>query len=296
MVPATKKRNGIKEATEVRMDMDRVASVVVAPGSDSALCAWPVPSETTVLGVKGKILINGDAQVDWKRVWGYAVDGFFMEINDDLLSTAVDAIFDAVVPKYVATLGFDIDEEGATSAPGYEPGEIRNDLLGGADAPEHIYQHRDIRGLIDSMGPMVITEHTDWAYLPVDKLSIIRKGAKRADGMSALAFAYSSPSMDGLTTENKLMPNFGGTVHSEWLWLKYLDQVLELAMVEMLGLTELGAESPYEDQLDFLEAMISSANTITAASSLIATTANVFMAATMRFHTVGSMRIVLASD
>jgi len=132
-------------------------------------------------------------------------------------------------------------------------------------------------------------------YIPVDKFSISRQGNKRADSNSMLAFSLSSPANDALTTETKIFPNFGGTARSEWIWLRMLDQVLEHAIVEMLGLTETGAEDPYEKLLDLLEFLISSANSMDG-GQFADVLWEVSMVGTMDFYTPGKMRIRLASD
>lgn len=279
----------------MRMKMDRFASRSVAQATDEALCSWPVPAETTVKGVQGRISCIGTIGQTTTSVNPYAVNGWFLELPDDLLETAVDTILDAVIPKYSGTLGFDFDEESADAQPGFEPGEIRNDLLGSNDAPEHIYQRRKYVTFPDVGSYHVVTEHTAFAYIPRDSFSVSRKGNRRADGNSAVAFQFSSPANDALTTETKLFPNFSGTARSEWIWLRMLDQVLEHAIVEMVGLTDVGAESPYDNLLDLLEFLISSANSMDGGLYLDNTWV-VHMQATMDYSTQGKERIRLASD
>lgn len=277
------------------MKMDRFAHRTVAAATDEALCAWPVPAECTVRGVKAKVSCVGAVGQITTSVNPYAVNGWLLELPDDLLETAVDAIMDAVIPKYTGTLGFDFDDEGTTTSPEFEPGEIRNELLGANDMPEHIYQRRKYIEFPDVGSYHVVTEHTLFHFIPRDRFSISRTGNKRADGNSALAFSFSSPANDALVTETKLFPSFGGTGRSEWIWLRMLDQILEYAIVAMLALTQAGAETPYQNLLDLLEAMISSANSMDG-GTYVDNLWHVNMVGTMDFYTPGSIRIRLASD
>lgn len=274
--------------------MDRFTNLAVAAGTDVGLCAWAVPEDGVVLDVKASCKIMSGASLALAAVVGYAVDGWFFQIPNDFHESAVNAILDGVIPKYTAALSFDFDTETANAAPGYEPGEIRNDVLAQSDGPQHIYQRRKFLGFADGGPYHVTTEHTVHGWHPRDRFSIQRSGPMKARGISGLAFVISSPDMDALTTETKLMPTFGGTAKSEWAWLKYLDQAMELAVVQMLGLTETGAETPYTDLLDFIEFMISSANVMTTALTAIAWT--VFMAGSATMSVPGRFRARLSSD
>lgn len=276
----------------MRMQRDRFADDTVNSGTDEVLCAWAVPAETTILSIKGHVLMNGTSSLNHTNNCAYAMDGWVFEIPDDLMETAVSAVYDAMVAKYSGTLGFDFDEEVADTAPGWEPGEIRNDLLGMVDAPDHIYQRRKYLGFADAHGYHEITAGSVWGWIPVDKYSISREGARKADGMSVCCFAASSPSNDALVSETKVFPTFGGTAKSEWLWLKYLDQALENAMVSMLGLV---SGAPFDNLLNLIEFEISSANVI-GAGGLTDVNWTTFMAASMMWESGSKARIRLASD
>lgn len=277
------------------LQRDRFAYDTVLAGTDEALCAWSVPAETTVLSVKGTVLMTGLTDLGHARRASYAMDGWMLELPDDLMETAISTVYDALVPKYVASLSFDFEDEVADTSPGFEPGEIRNDLLGMVDQPDHIYQRRKILGFPNTKGYHETVPGSSWAFVPSDHYSISRVGRRTADGMSAVIFGCSSPENDGLSSETKLFPNFGGTARSEWLWLKFLPQLLDKAIVEMLGLTETGAETPYENLLDLLEFEISSANVLNI-THLSDMTWDVYMAATMKWETTDKARIRLASD
>lgn len=275
---------------------DRFASAAVTTGTDGVLCAWAVPAETSVISIKANVQVLSTTKVEFNAGrMAYAMDGWFLELPDDLMESTTESIYDALVPKYVASLSFDFEDEVADTAPGYEPGEIRNDMLGMVDDQRHIYQRRKILGFPGHRGYHETTPAVSWAHIPVDDFSISRKGMRKADAMSAVIFGLSSPSNDGLTAENKLFPNFGGTARSEWIWMRFLPQMLDKAVVAMLGLTQSGAETPYDDLLDLLEFEISSANNL-GGGSIVDTTWQVWMAATMKWRTDAHMRIKLASD
>lgn len=280
----------------MRMSRDRFSLQTVVTATDAVLCAWSMPAETTMLSVKANVKMTSvtDHSHINSRV-AYALDGWFLELPDDLMESAVETIYDALVPKYKAALSFDFEDETPDTDPGYEPGQIRNDLLGTVDDQRHIYQRRKILGFPDHRGYHETTPGTVWAYIPVDSFSISRKGPRTAKAMSAVIFSASSPANDALTSENKLFPTFGGSARSEWLWLRYLDQMLDNAVVAMLGLTETGAETPYEELLDLIEFEISSAN-VMSAQGILDTSWQAWMAGTMEWKTGARMRIQLASD
>lgn len=276
------------------IQMDRFCNVSVAAGTDQGLLAWAVPEDGVVHSVKATGKMATSLPLGIANVCAYAVDGWLFQIPNDFMESAVNAILDGVIPKYTGALSFDFDTETADAAPGYEPGEIRNDILAQSDGPQHIYQRRKFLGFADGVQYHVKTEHTEHEWFPRDRFSLERAGPMLARGMSGMAFICSSPNNDALTSETKLMPTFGGTAKSEWAWLKYLDEALDLAVVAMLGLTETGAETPYVDLLDFIEFMISSANVMS--SGLTDVGWLVFMAGTATIQVPGRVRARLASD
>lgn len=248
------------------ISMERISQRQVATNSDLVIAAYPVPRESKILGMNANVKTrvgNVPAQ-PLEDIVGYGVDGYIVTLQDDHLADTYDIMWDELVPKASETLGFDFVLS-SNSAPATEPGEMVQSILPRLLNQQHIYHKMRWMGVQDAPQLMrVITEHTVYAYMPMDQFSINIGEQPFNDMEKALLIGFSSPSMNFAAGEpTGVMPTFGGTIHSEWLWLAYLDQMLEYAIVGMLALTETGAETPYDDLLDFLEHLISSNMIIT---------------------------------
>ncbi len=85
-------------------------------------------------------------------------------------------------------------------------------------------------------------------FIPSDLVTIRVKKNFYVDQPSVLVLALASPSFDDTVTAAQ-----GPPVENEWARVKYITEVMKMAQIDLFGLTETGAETPWEDATDLLQ-------------------------------------------
>lgn len=240
----------------MRLIGERWSQINVAAGSDKVLMGYPVPAGGIMNGVKSEIKVIGPESTPYNQAAAYGYTGFVVPIIDPDSGADYDAIWDAAIPKDVAEAAnvFDLDTGAADLTPEFELGEP--DWAGGvldyvSNNPVEIFRKRKLLTLADvAVGYVSVDSATD-TFTPVDKFRADIKRNVRVDTPSMVLFGFSSPSMDVVSTSQKTIPT-----EDEWTIYRYLRMTLENAFVNLIGMTEAGAETPYSDMADFVGKLI----------------------------------------
>ncbi len=162
-----------------------------------------------------------------------------------------------------------MDTSGADTAPFYEAGQGSPNQVGGMgnqEPKDRIYRRRQIISFVTS--PRGFLDGTPDTYVPGDAFHLSAKKGWSADYWSVAAVAIGLPFMSEVTTT---VPTLPGT-EARWLQNKYIEVVLEQAWMEMSGLIEAGAETPWEDAAAFIEDILEPTVIETTAARLQGTT------------------------
>lgn len=230
---------------------------LLAPaGADTVIGGVVVPSECTLNNVWGEVHVIGTVAIDHDRAVMYGAGGYMLPVEDPNATNAFQTIWDTMVPKDAdfAAGALDLDAESANTAPEFEPGEPNINRLMDLqvnDESNRFFKRRKL--LTFANRPTGFDPgRTPDGYVPVDVFKVRSRKSITADYMSAAIMAVSSPAMDDMTQTE--WASAADSVH--WMQIKYLDVTLEQAFMQLSGLVEAGAETPWEDAAALLEDLL----------------------------------------
>lgn len=185
----------------------------------------------------------------------YGAKGVVVQIDDIDTALSFDTLWDQMVPKdQELTLGGQ-DLSGVTDAtPEFEPGEPDVTAITDYQIFDDDMEWFKRRKLITfASHPLGFEVGTPDSYIPRDTFKIRSRRRMAVEVASAALFAISAPALDDTTAT--VFDTFAS--EAELMQVKYLEVVLEQAWMALAGLTETGAETPYEEAMaliaDYLE-------------------------------------------
>lgn len=227
----------------MRMFLKRMTQKTHTPGEDRVVAAISLPSDCMLRNVWMNFHYVG-AQTEFNQAVMYALTGYILPVTDPDAANQFNTIWDQQVPKDLersAGAGLDLDGAGIDSTNEFEPGEMNaQNLFDLGRRPEQIFRRRKM--LSFAVSPHGFRDGTPKTYIPIDNFTTQLKKTYRTSVPSIVAFALSSP----MLTDTISAPNIP-LLESGWAMIKYAELLLENAMMDMLGLIETGAETPFED-------------------------------------------------
>lgn len=214
-----------------------------------------LPSGSILSGVQGVIKLNGSTELTLAQGCAYGVEGWILPMEDPDSGVTMNALWDSHVPKDTLVDVLDLDADAADAAAFYEPGEIAWEFLIDIGLqPKRIYHRHKICSAAadaimtrqDEETPFI--EH--WFPGAVERVNIRR--AIRVREPSLVVFAVAVPDT-GSTSSTAPVASFA---EENWGQIKFIDHVLERAMMDLLGLTEAGATTPWEEASALLRAYL----------------------------------------
>lgn len=230
----------------LRMYARRTGQISTGTGSDQVMVGMSLPKDTVVHDIKVNVSMMG-VQDDRTRSQAcfYAVEGWILPIFDPDAETVYDTLWDTLVPKDSDVEAIDLDTAASDASPFYEPGEHDfTKIFDIGNRPEKVYGR--YRMLTMANGALNIYQDVvspyDHLWLPGDRFSINVKRRLRIREPSVLLFGIANPTTDDLSST---LPK--SLAEEKWGQVMYMGEVLHRAMLHLLGLTETGAETPFEE-------------------------------------------------
>ncbi len=228
----------------------------VPAGADQVIAEWPLPDQTVMKEVRGKVSIKTLAPVDMDEMAYYSCNGYVIRITDADTVDTVDDIWDRFVDKDAAFAedSYNIDEAAPVAATEEEFGAINLlELFGDSRGQKRIYERQ--QGInIASMGVQPFLD-TTFKYLPMDHFQVgVQRNVGNSDKCYCL-FGVGNP--DGALIDTTVVINTLAEV--EWNRLKFVDRLVENTWEVVAGLVDpeaSGALLPGETGMAFLEKMI----------------------------------------
>lgn len=268
----------------------RSSQHLVAAGTDKVLVGFPLPALGSFNSVELDFRITGTPAATHLQAGFFGISAFIIPVPDPDDGSSFDLLWDQLIPKDVE-LGagtFDLDTEATDTTPEFEigtpdPGAV---LKLNAMEPLEMFRRREM-----------VTVHgnplqSDDTYLPMSR---IRTGIHRhveINKPSIIAVGFSSPDVLDTSTSVKVIPS-----ETQWVLLQYMEVTLEQAMMNFIGLTEAGAESPYTESMAFVASLVEDAVFEQTAGAYKAQSWNVFTNATFNISSKGSVDVgVLTSE
>ncbi len=265
----------------------RMSHRIVTVGTDSVLVGYPIPAGGILNGVDLDVRVIGPEDTPVLQAGFYGFSGFVVPVLDPDAVISHNAIWDAQIPKDVElTAGaFDIDTSGADVTPEYEIGtpDISAIVKLTAMEPLEIFRRRSMITVHST--PTFIAGTPD-TYLPIDQFTTRVSRKVSVDFPSMVMFGFSAPDTLSTTQTQENIP-----LETEWVLLQYLEVALEQAVMSLIGLTEAGAESPFEESLAFIARMVESDPFETTAGAFGAFAWNVFVKATFSVSMGGTIGV-----
>lgn len=229
-----------------KMIARRTGQMAVDAASDDVIFGVSLPGDTVVTGVRAEMHITNATFQPAANAFFYMGTGYILPVFDPDAGDPLDTIFDSQVPKDIDPAVFNLDTTAADSSPFSEPGEI--DFANMVDVgirPQRIWEHRKMLTVANA-STVILDTSMKYAVNDVVGISINRR--YRVEQPSVLVFVLGSPAMDDTTSNRE-----SALLEAEWSQVKYIEMVLERALMDLLGLAESGAETPWEEAVVLLQ-------------------------------------------
>ncbi len=240
-----------------RMFARRTFITRVATGTDVVFFGISLPSDSVIHDIKVRCSLvmedlAGVANLAMAQVVAYGVEGWILPVLDPDNQLSYDQLWDWLVPKDSDVETLDLDTGGTDTSPFYEPGEVALSMIFDVGLqPERVYhRHRICTAPRNAL--MVFQDNqTPFApkWIAGDSFDIHIRRRLRVNQPSCLVFAVALPLGDDTDATAPVFLS-----EAQWPQVKYIDHVLERAMLHTLGLVEAGAETPFEEATALLKA------------------------------------------
>lgn len=225
-----------------------------AAGTDQVLLGISLPSDSVIHGIsfRGGVLPSAaTAELASDVVTQYALEAWMLPIDDPDAPADFDDVWDTLVPKDSDVQTLDLDAETVDTTIFYEPGEMDwQEIFEVGIRPQRLWHHHKTLTMNNTMGIRFVDSQTPFSpkWQLGDEFGFSRKSPIRVMQPSVMLIGAGVPAGDDTTStvEAPLAEN-------EWPRVKYLGDTLILALQEVLGLTESGAETPWEEAADLLQ-------------------------------------------
>ena len=223
----------------------RIFFTSVVNGADGVVFGVWLPARTRVHGISGFIGLEG-ATVQTSLTYNMAgIEGWVLPISDPDQSDSMAIIWDKLVPKDTGANTMDLDSATADGAPFYEPGEtIWEGFFPIGANPKRLFYRELMFGI--GYNSVLVNQDPEtpfgMQFIPGIRQKIGTKPFSVSEP-SLLVFAVASPD----TTQTSSSAAILALAEEKWGQLQYIDHVMERAMLSLLGLTEAGAETPWNE-------------------------------------------------
>lgn len=217
----------------------------VSSNTDEAIAFAAIPSESNLNGCQGEVHVQGVANEAITSVSMYGCDAWLIPVGDPDTPDLIDDLWDRFVEKDFDLISgsFDLDTASPDTQPFDEPGTHNTDRIASIEALEQsqrFFRRRKILSFVT--GPRGFIDAAPDSYNPGDFFKVRTRRNMHADVPSVAVFGFGSPDLADTTVTHPSSPT-----ETEWLQIKYMEVVLEQAWMDLAGLTEAGAETPWEE-------------------------------------------------
>ncbi len=217
----------------------------IAAGSDEVVAGLELPSGSVIHDIKMHGTVMSLTLHTMAEICQAALEVWILPVLDPDSGSNFDSLVDQLVPKDTDVDTLDLDTGASDTTPFWEPGEHDfGDLLDVGLRPERLY-HRKFQMSVasgnvftfqDNQSPFGVKYFPGMPY----RVQIGRRLAVRQP--SVLVGVVASPALDDTTGSAPAM-----LTEAELAQMKYIDHVLERALLHQLGVVETGAETPWEE-------------------------------------------------
>lgn len=235
----------------LRLIGKRKAERSLGATGDVVLFGISLPSDTRIHSIRfrGGVLPNvAGVELPSNIVTSYALEAWILPIDDPDATADFDDVWDTLVPKDTDVQTLDLDAETIDSSVFYEPGEADwSAVFDVGLRPHRLWHHHKDLSINNTMGMKFVDSQSPFEpkWQPGDEFSFRRNKRLTISQPSILVVGVGLPAGDDTTSTVELP--LGET---EWPRVKYLGDVMLLALQNVLGLA---AGSPFDVAADLLQ-------------------------------------------
>ncbi len=234
----------------LRMHAKRYGQVNCLAGTDRVVAAISLPSGTRLNRVSGTLKMVQLVALNVDDIAAYGAEIWLLPVFDPDAAINADTLWDNVVPKDNDADTLDLDTGATDTSPFWEPGEADlQQIFNVGNVPEKIWERRRLMTINDGYVFAFQDNQTpfllQWHPGSVDRIRVNKNYLLTEPMMLCLGVA--SPALDDTTTA---VPT--AMIEADWARVKYMKEVLSIALQQMLGLTEAGAETPFIEAAQLL--------------------------------------------
>ena len=237
--------------SRLRIYAKRMFNVVSASGGDTVLFGVSLPSQTVLNGVRAKIQIIGQTQqLAQNTCVVYAIEGWVCPVLDPDTALTLENLWDQQVPKDSDVQTLDLDTSATDTAEFFNPGEMDwQQLFEVGQRSRRIY-HRHRMLTFQSAMYRFQDQETPFANVwnAGDNVFINIRRRMRVSRPSVVMFAMAGTEVDDTTSTKESV-----LLESEWARVKYMRESIRMGLMSAIGLTEAGAETPWQNSLTIIQ-------------------------------------------
>lgn len=274
----------------------RMSQKDIAAATDEVVVGYPLPSGCELRQIDLSCSIIGTSEMTVIQAQMYGLTGMVVPVFDPDTPITLDVLWDQRVPKDAAFVAgsFDLQELGTDTTPEFNFGEPNVHAIFGqaGNVPLEIFRRRRLLTFPNSPVGFERVDAAPDLWQPVDFFSSRITGRVRPDRHSHIMFGFSSPDMSQTTqtVESTLE-------ETEWTMMTYLEQFLEYAFVNLMGLVEAGAETPYAESMALVAQLVEDVVLEDVGGAFQVSTFTVYTQATFQVDVPGRFRVgVLTSE
>lgn len=257
---------------------------------------YPIPAGGRLNNVHLECHVIAPETVEFNQVVMYGISGFVVPVPDPDSAINIQTLWDNLIPKDVDESAgvFDLDTAATDTTPEFEMGEadwsgiFRQTGLN----PIQIFKRRKMLSCMSNLISYQSVSAAVDLWTPGDLFTTDIKRNVSVAQPSMVMFGFSSPSLDRTNQTEPTAPT-----EIEWTLLQYLEVTLENAFMNLIGLVETGAETPFEESAEFIASLIEDDAFEQTAAAFLPANFNVFTKATFDISVPGTLKIgTLTSD
>ena len=230
----------------LRMFARRRSQIYVQAGEDQVMFGISLPSGSRINNISANVHVVSNSIMPRTQAAMFAIEGYILPVLDPDAGADLETIWDSLVPKDDDVDTIDLDTQAADTQPFFEPGEsAMSEVLNIGFHPEKVYTTR--RMLSFANAGMRQEEASILEFAPSAVVNIRVRKNYAIQNPSVLVFSLASPDLLDTTGDLEV-----AAAENEWPRLKYMEIVLEQALIKFMGLVEAGAETPWEEAASLL--------------------------------------------
>ncbi len=224
----------------------------VASGADGVVGGIWMPANSTVHMMGGYIDFQTNLIMTAQQIVVVGASIWWLPVDDPDTTGTMDSVWDSQVLKDETVVSLDLDTQTLRTNPEYEPGEAKwAKLFDVGVEVKPLWRRHFMSNIVRNsvgVGPAPDTPF-GFEFVGAGTLAPALGFAVRSSTPGLLCVGVSSPT----TTNSSSTEAIAGLAEEDWGQVQYIDHVMERAMLNLLGLEEAGAETPWEEATTLLK-------------------------------------------